>query len=370
VKIVSRRRANDNLAFLLGRGRSIDRKIAPALYSPIREREEIIMRRLLQLTVFAAACLAFLNSAAAQERMRIAWAGSTPSNTPIWVADQKGFFKKNGLNAEVIAISASTIVIQALLTGEVDFIIAPSATLVTSRLAGADTVMVSTNLPLFIDHIVSVADVNSVEQLKGKTGGVNRLGTTSDMTLRLALRRLGVDPEKDTKIIATGENPQRLAALARNITQFTLLGEPLVKEAEKMGFRDLYDIGTLKIPYHVNAVVTRERTVKERRPFVLKVVRAFTEALHFIKTNKEETKPLIAKKLKTTDPEGLERAYRAYNAAFPEVPYPNAEGVKTLLDDIAPRTPKAATADPKSFVDMSVVQELEASGFIKQLYKK
>lgn len=327
------------------------------------------MRSLLQLTVFVA-CLGFLNSAAAQERMRIAWAGSTPSNTPIWVADQKGFFKKNGLNAEVIAISASTIVIQALLTGEVDFIIAPSATLVTSRLAGADTVMVSTNLPLFIDHIVSVADVSSVEQLKGKTGGVNRLGTTSDMTLRLALRRLGVDPEKDTKIIATGENPQRLAALARNITQFTLLGEPLVKEAEKMGFRDLYDIGTLKIPYHVNAVVTREKTVKERRPFVLKVVRAFTEALHFIKTNKEETKALIAKNLKTNDPEGLERAYRAYNAAFPEVPYPNAEGVKTLLDDMAPRTPKAATADAKSFVDMSVVQELEASGFIKQLYKK
>jgi len=95
-----------------------------------------------------------------------------------------------------------------------------------------------------------------------------------------------------------------------------------------------------------------------------------TEALHFIKTHKEETKALIAKNLKTNDPEGLERAYRAYNAAFPEVPYPNAEGVKTLLDDIAPRTPKAATADPKSFVDMSLVQELEASGFIKQLYKR
>jgi ABC-type nitrate/sulfonate/bicarbonate transport system substrate-binding protein len=314
--------------------------------------------------------LASTTSVVAQERLRIAWAGSTPSNTPIWVADQKGFFKKNGLSAEVIAISASTIVIQALLTGEVDFIIAPSATLVTSRLAGTDTIMVSTNLPLFIDHIVALAEITSIEQLKGKTGGVNRLGTTSDMTLRLALRRFGIDPEKETKIIATGENPQRLAALARNITQFTLLGEPLVREAEKMGFRDLVDIGTLKIPYHVNSVVTREKTVKERRSFVLKVVRAFTEALHYIKTNKEETKALIGKNLKNNDPEGLERAYRAYNGAFPEVPYPNAEGVKTLLDDIAPRTPKAATADPKSFVDMSVVQELESSGFIKQLYKR
>jgi len=327
------------------------------------------MRNLLHLLVVLI-LLCVSKPSTAQERMRIAWAGSTPSNTPIWVADQKGFFKKNGLNAEVIAISASTIVIQALLTGEVDFIIAPSATLVTSRLAGADTVMVSTNLPLFIDHIVSLGNISSIEQLKGKTGGVNRLGTTSDMTLRLALRRLGIDPEKETKIIATGENPQRLAALANNLTQFTLLGEPLVREAEKLGFRDLYDIGTLKIPYHVNAVVTREKTVKERRPFVAKVVRAFTEALHFIKTNKEETKALIGKNLKTNDPEGLERAYRAYNGAFPEVPYPYAEGVKTLLDDIAPRTPKAATADPKSFVDMSFVQELEASGFIKQLYKR
>ena len=280
------------------------------------------MRRVFCLFfILLAPCLSLPQPSQAQERMRIAWAGSTPSNTPIWVADQKGFFKKNGLNAEVIAISASTIVIQALLTGEVDFIIAPSATLVTSRLAGADTVMVSTNLPLFIDHIVSLGNISSVEQLKGKIGGVNRLGTTSDMTLRLALRRLGVDPEKETKIIATGENPQRLAALANNLTQFTLLGEPLVREAEKLGFRDLYDIGTLKIPYHVNAVVTREKTVKERRPFVAKVVRAFTEALHFIKTNKEETKTLIGKNLKTNDAEGLERAYRAYNGAFPEVPF-------------------------------------------------
>jgi NitT/TauT family transport system substrate-binding protein len=325
---------------------------------------------LLRIGMLIVICTLFVRPIGAQERMRIAWAGTTPSNTPIWVADQKGFFKKNGLNAEVIAISASTITIQALLTGEVDLIIAPSATLVTSRLAGADTIMVSTNLPLFIDHIVSLGDITSVDQLKGKTGGVNRLGTTSDMTLRLALRRLGIDPERETKIIATGENPQRLAALSRNITQFTLLGEPLVREAEKMGFRDLIDIGTLKIPYHVNAVVTRESTIKTRRPLVAKTVRAFTEALHFIKTNKEETKALIGRTLKTTDPEGLERAYRAYNAAFPEIPYPNPEGIKTLLDDIAPRTPKAASADPKSFVDMSFVQELEASGFIRQLYKR
>ena len=105
----------------------------------------------------------------------------------------------------------------------------------------------------------------------------------------------------------------------------------------------------MKIPYHVNAIVTREKTVKERRPLVQKVVRAFTEALHFIKTNKEDTKALIGKNLKTKDPEGLERAYKAYNGAFPEVPYPHAEGVKTLLDDIAPRDKKAGSRRSEEF---------------------
>src|ERR1043166_2755986 len=115
------------------------------------------MKRLLPVTI-ATVLTALLSAASlhAQERMRIAWAGTSPSNTPIWVADQKGFFKKNGLSAEVIAISASTITIQALLTGEVECIIAPSATLVTSRLAGADAIMVSANLPGFIAHIVLI----------------------------------------------------------------------------------------------------------------------------------------------------------------------------------------------------------------------
>ena len=76
------------------------------------------------------------------------------------------------------------------------------------------------------------------------------------------------------------------------------------------------------------------------------------------------------KNLGISDPEGLERAYQAYTAAYPESPVPTPEGVKTLLDDMAPRNPKAASADPRAFVDMSLVREVEASGFIKQLYKK
>ena len=101
-----------------------------------------------------------------------------------------------------------------------------------------------------------------------------------------------------------------------------------------------------------------------------KVVRANVEAIHFIKTDREGTKAIVSKYLRLNDPEGLERAARAYASIFPEVPTPSPEGVKTLLDDIAPQNPKAKGADPRQFVDLSFMQELESSGFIKRLYGK
>ena len=306
----------------------------------------------------------------AQEKLRLAWAGVSPTNSPIWVIQERKLLQKQGVHPEIIAISNSPTVLQALLAGEIDAASVSVTTLTSSRLAGADTVMVLGVVPTFVDHIVSVASITSVEQLKGKTGGVNRLGTTSDMGLRLALRRLGIDPEKDAKIIPVGGGPERFAALSKGIVQFTIIAEPFVREAEKLGFRDLLSIGSLKIPFWWNGILTREAIIKAKRPLIMKLVRAMTEAIHFLKTDKEAAKAIISKNLGISDPEGLERAYRDYSAVFPEVPYPTPEGVKTMLDDLAPRNPKAATADPKAFVDMSFVRELEASGFIKQLYRK
>jgi NitT/TauT family transport system substrate-binding protein len=309
-------------------------------------------------------------SALAQEKARIGWTGINPAASPIWVVQEKGFLKKLGVNAEIINISSSPIAMQALLAGELDVIVSSVTTLVTSRLAGADAVMVQTLVPTFVDHIVSLASITDVQQLKGKTGGVNRAGSTSDLGLRLALRRFGINPEKDMNIVTAGDAPARLAAMSRGFLQFTIIPEPFVQEAEKLGFRDLLDSGTLGIPFHWNAVLTRETVVKSRRGMVAKVVQANTEAIHFIKTNREESKAIFSKYLNLKDATGLERAVRAYANIFPEVPTPSPEGVKTMLDDLAPRNPKAQNADATQYVDLSFVRELESSGFIKRLYGK
>jgi hypothetical protein len=146
--------------------------------------------------------------------------------------------------------------------------------------------------------------------------------------------------------------------------------EPFLTQAERLGFRNLYNVSELKIPFWWNGILTREHIVKTKRPLMLKLARAMVEAIHIIKTDKEYAKALFRKNLGVSDPEGLERAYHDYSNIFPQAPYPTPDGVKTMLDDLAPRNPKAGSADPRAFVDQSLIKELDASGFIKQLYRK
>ncbi len=308
--------------------------------------------------------------AVAQERLRLAWAGFSPTNSPIWVLEDRKLLQKMGVQPEIIAINASPTVLQALLANEIEAASISVTTLTSSRLAGADTVMIVGVVPTFVDHIVSLSSITAVEQLKGKTAGFNRLGSTSDLGLRLALRRLGVEPDRDVKIIPTGGTAERFAALSKGITQFTIIPEPFLTQAEKLGFRNLYNISELKIPFWWNGILSREAIVKTKRPLMMKLARAVIEAMHIIKTEKEYAKTIFKKNLGVSDPEGLERAYKDYANAFPEIPYPTPDGVKTMLDDLARSNPKAGSADPKAFVDMSLVKELDSSGFIKQLYGK
>jgi NitT/TauT family transport system substrate-binding protein len=308
--------------------------------------------------------------ASAQERLRLAWAGFSPTNSPIWVIEDRKLLQKQGVQPEIIAINASPTVLQALLANEIEAASISVTTLTSSRLAGADTVMILGVVPTFVDHIASLQSITSVEQLKGKTGGVNRLGSTSDLGLRLALRRLGIEPDRDVKIIPTGGTAERFAALSKGITQFTIIPEPFLTQAERLGFKNLFNISDLKIPFWWNGILSRETIVKTKRPLLLKLSRAMVEAMHILKTEKEYAKSLFKKNLGVSDPDGLERAYRDYSNAFPEIPYPTPDGVKTMLDDLARSNPKAAAADPKTYVDPSLIRELETSGFIKQLYKK
>lgn len=313
-------------------------------------------------------CL-FVSTATAQDKLRIAYAGGG-STAPVWIIQERGLLKKYNISAEIVQINASPAALQAMVAGDVDLNVTGVSNLVSARLAGIDVVMVMAVMPTFPNQVVAQKSINSMAELRGKTGGINRFGASTDLGLRLVLRRFGLDPEKDVKLISVGGTAQAVAAMSKGLIQFGISTEPFVREAEKVGFKTLVDIGALKIPFHWAGVLSREATIKARRPVFARFVRAMTEAIHIYKSEKEWTKSVIGKYLRTNDPENLERTYNSFSPIFPEVPYPTPEGVKTLLDDLAGKSPKAGEANPKEFVDGSFVDEMERSGFIKQLYRK
>lgn len=303
----------------------------------------------------------------AQERLRVAWAGGA-SNAAVWIVQEKGLLKKQGVNAEFISVNASPMALQAMIAGEVDVIVTSVTTLVNSRLTGADVVMILSIVPTFPAHIITQKNLTDIKQLKGKTGGVGRAGTTTEIGMRLGLSRLGIDPNSDVKLIPVGATADALAALSKGIVQFAILVEPFVREAEKLGFKSLADIGSLNIPFHWNGVLTREATIRLKSTLMAKFARALVEAIYIFKTDKDATAKIIGKFTRITNPDSLERTHQAFAKLLPETPSPSPEGVKTYIDYLAVTRPEAAKSNPKDFVDSSFVQEVQASGFIRQLY--
>src|SRR5262245_1989499 len=305
----------------------------------------------------------------AQERLRVAWAGGA-SNGAVWIVQEKGLLKKQGVNAEFISVNASPMALQAMIAGEVDVIVTSVTTLVNSRLTGADVVMIASIVPTFPAHIITQKSVTDIKQLKGKTGGVGRAGTTTEIGMRLGLSRLGIDPNNDVKLVPVGATADALAALSKEIVQFSILVEPFVREAEKLGYKSLVDISSLNIPFHWNAALTRETTARSKASLMTKFARALTEAIHVFKTDKETTMKIIGKFTRISNQDSLERTHQAFGKILPEIPSPSPEGVKTYLDYLAPSRPEAAKVNAKEFVDLRFVQEVQASGLVRQLYGK
>jgi ABC-type nitrate/sulfonate/bicarbonate transport system substrate-binding protein len=336
-----------------------------AIETVMRTKSKILLSALGIVSAFAVQ----VGTTIAQERLRVAWAGGA-SNATVWIVQEKGLLKKQGINAEFISVNASPMALQAMLVGELDVIVTSVTTLVNSRLTGADVVMIASIVPTFPAHIVTPKNITEIKQLKGKTGGVGRAGTTTEIGMRLGLTRLGIDPNNDVKLVPVGATADALAALSKGIVQFSILVEPFVREAEKLGFKSLVDIGALNIPFHWNAALTREATIRSKGPLMTKFVRALTEAIHIFKTDKESTLKIIGKFTRITNPDSLERTHGAFAKLLPETPAPSPEGVKSYLDYLATTRPEAAKTNPKEFVDPSFVQEVQASGFIRQLYGK
>jgi len=322
------------------------------------------------LALFIMAFLAVPNFAAAQ-KLNTAYISTTPgTSTVIQVAKETRLFDKNGIDATVIFISGSVRGIQAILAGEIPIGEGGGPGLASARLAGGDVVAIAGNVNVLPYYLVSHPSIKRHEDLKGKIGGTHIAGTTAEFALKVGLKKIGLDPLKDTSLRVIGGAIERMVALQKGIVQFTVVTEAGKAQAERLGYPTVVDMVALQIPFPQNGIYTSTKLIRENPDLVRRYMRAYVEALHFYKTQKEDTIKIMRKYSRVEDRRVLEDAWDWHAKFMPDAPYPPIDGYQLVLNDIAEKNPKAAQANVKDYIDARFVKELEDSGFIKGLYRK
>jgi NitT/TauT family transport system substrate-binding protein len=305
----------------------------------------------------------------AQDRFNMSHSALTGSQAIVFVTRDAGIFRKYNLEPQIIYITGAPPNISALLAGSVDFVVFAGPAAITANLAGANTAVLMSFVNTMEHSIFSQRAIKNPADIKGKTIGVSRPGSSDDYGARVAVRKWGLEPDKEVFFVSVGGPPDRFLALQTGRVDAVLIQPPLTVKARKAGFNELAALADLGLDYLGTSLVTSRTVIDKKIELVRRMVTAFAEGIHFYKTNKTASLRSIAKLMKIDDAEAIEESYNAYALKFmARVPYANPSGIEVILKDLEKTNPKARGADPRSFLETRFLKELEDSGYIAKLY--
>jgi NitT/TauT family transport system substrate-binding protein len=330
-------------------------------------------RLIVSLGLLVAVVFSIAPVSAQLQRVHVGYSAISGDQLPLWVGKETGIFEKNGLDVQVIFFTGGSTAILALVSGDVPVTQVSGPGLVASALAGSDAVFVAGGMTSLNYVLMGKPGVTTVEQLKGGTVAISRFGSATDTIARFALKKVGLTPGKDVTIVQVGSGPDRLGAALTGRVTASVINPPSSFQAEKKGMTVLADVAKLGLTFQHTAPATTRKYIKEHQDSVRRYVKGHVEAVHRMWTDKETTIKVLGKYMGGgVDREILERSRDNVltEALFPKKQYPTLEGLKFILEDIGERDPRAKSAKPEQFVEMSFIKELDQSGFIDGLYKK
>ena len=324
------------------------------------------LRRYRGLTLTVPLLVLFLARGVAAAPIRISYSAISGAMSSLWVAQEAGYFKREGLDTELLYSGGGSLLIQSMLSGDVPFAYGPSVPVINASLRGADLVLIGNTGNSLVFSIMSRPEIKQPANLKGKRVGVTRLGGSTDWALDAALKHWGLE-RRDLIVVQTGGMPEGLAGLIAGVFDAVVLSPPNNFKAAKAGMHELADVGQLKIIFPNTPLSTSESFIKSNRDIALRFLRGFTLGLHRLRTDKEFSMKILSKYTKVTDAETLAQLHQTYGMRYSgdRIPYVRAEGVEEILK----RTPgkEAREAKASHFFDNSVLNELEQSGWFKNL---
>ncbi|MEA2659314.1 MAG: NitT/TauT family transport system substrate-binding protein [Candidatus Binatota bacterium] len=301
----------------------------------------------------------------AQEPLR---AGTIFSATqaPLWAAREGRYFEKYGIkNLEVIQFSGGQPVTRALIGGDIQISTTGGAAVVNARLKGADPMIIARTVGVFPYTLYVSKEIRDAGELKNKKLAVSTVGGSGYVAMQYALRKIGLDPDKDVAMLQVGDFGTRLAALAAGTVQGTLLLPPFTLRARELGLRPLYDLVGSGIQYPINQITARQSFIKSQRETVKNFMKGFVSGLARFRTDREFGARVLGKNLRETDPKILQETYDFWLKVFPRVPNPGPEDATVFLEFMQIKEQH----DWREFVDTSVMDELEREGFLSSVYK-
>jgi NitT/TauT family transport system substrate-binding protein len=306
------------------------------------------------------------------EPLRVGIPGLSAEFAPVWAANDRGLLKKYGFESEIIAMQGGTQLAQAVIGASIPIAVMGGAYL-TAAVRGADLVMIATHMDKFPYSLIVKPNIKKVEDLKGTKLAISRFGSSSDAGLRVALQKLGLNPDKDVTILQVGGQTERFAALKGGTVDGTVVIPPLSGAAQRLGYNALINMTELGIPYPQEGVVVSRQMIGSRRETIIRFLKAYIEGVKELKTDKEFAIAVMAKHLRLDrkkDREALEDSFKeVVIEQMLKIPSINLEAIKVGLDLLGKDKPARASSNPRDYVDGSLMQELVKSGFTEQLYK-
>jgi NitT/TauT family transport system substrate-binding protein len=297
--------------------------------------------------------------------------GSTDGGVAILgFAKETKLFEKRGLDVVLVGMGTGSVSLRALIAKDLQISSLSGSGLVQAALQGADTVLIAALINGFIFKIFAAPEIFSPAQLKGKKLGVSRYGATSDFAVRLALKKWGLNPDRDVNILQIGTSQDTVRAMQTRMLDAGVVSGTSSLIARKAGFREIGDLADLGLHYPTSAIGTTKSYLQKNEGVVKDFMLAYIEAIHDFKSNKEAALAVLKKYTRNDDREVLEDAYSTVASKYLALPIPTIEGIRTILTELSSTVPAAKNADPEQFVSYKITREIEASGFVKRLYEK
>ncbi len=313
-----------------------------------------------------------VQAASEMHKVVIAYAAMNARVAPLWVARDRGFFTKYGVQGETLFVRGAPTLVAAMTSGEIDIGYTGGTAVIGAAAGGSDLKILAALTNRVTYDLVVRPDIKRPEDLRGKTFGVQSIGGTVWMGAILGLEHLGLNPERDKiSIIVAGDQTVLAQAVAAGTIDATVLDGVQSRRLHAMGLPILANLAKTDLPILSTGIVARESYIKQNGEVVESVMKALLEGLAFSLSpaEKPETLKIVRKYLKV-DAQSAEEGYKDMLIGFDLKPYPSAKGVTNIVRLMETRNPKVAKIKPEDVIEDDILRKLDKSGFIDALYKK